>query len=193
MAITLTSISRNIKSEIFLIFLGIVTISLISITIYSLFKTPIKTSGDTPPQNIAWNGITPGLSTREDVLSKLGTPIETNITDNAEVLKYSSSSIYIPHQIHISNGITKLIQEQNFENIEGKLFDIINTYGQPEAIVYGKHGKIALGHFWGTKGLLVFANNIDGNVLESWYFPPQTLEVFLQSNPAIKLSPPKGD
>lgn len=189
MALSLTDIAKTAKSELVLIFLGIVCVSLLAFTIYSFInKTPVQK----PQQqgiNTAWNGLSPGVSTKNDVLTSLGNPKEMKKEGNIESLLYSSASEFRPHEVQISQGTARLIKEQVVESREGAINEFIRKYGKPEAIIYGHHGFIAPAHFWGSKGVIAFAGTTDGVLVEIWYFQPQTLSSFLEQFPNFTTEP----
>lgn len=192
MAFTLTQAARILKSEWLLIFLAIISISLITLTIYSFGKH--KTALPEPNQKIkqvAWqNNIFTGTTTKEELESKLGEPIKVTQTDQKLSYLYPSQSQYRPHEVIFEQDTAVLIKEQVIGNEKGTLNNYTQKYGLPESIIYGQHGTAAPGHYWGSRGFLVFANIYDGTIVEIWYFEPQVLSEFLAKNPDFNTEPP---
>ena len=189
MAFSLTDVARTAKSELVLILLGIIAVSLVTFTVYSFTKSTPDKNTQRQTNSVAWNGLSPGISTKNDVLSNLGSPLEVKTEGNTESLLYSSSNEFRPHELQISQGTTQLIKEQIVNSKAGDLDEFIRKYGRPESIIYGQHGTFAPAHFWGQHGLLVFAGTNDGVVIEIWYFPAQTISTFLQKFPNFTTEP----
>ena len=181
----LTQVARIIKSEVVLVTIGIISISVFALAIFGLLnrsKTP-----STPPGTPWQDSIFPGFSTKEDVESMLGQPL--NITEENEKLIYSYSS-EVPtrnHSVYISQDKVEIIKEQITSQNRKNLSEFTQKYGSFDAKVFGYHGSFAPGHFWAKEGILVFAGQFDGNVVEIWYFKPTTLNNLLISYPELKL------
>ena len=124
------------------------------------------------------------------MVSSLGNPKEIKTEGGKETYLYSSTNQYRSHEVQFSQDTTSLVKEQIIGSEKGKLPDFIEKYGQPQAIIYGSHGTIAPGHFWGDKGLMLFANVNDGRLIEIWYFPPQSLANFLKTYPNFDTKEP---
>lgn len=173
--VNLTQVAKTIKSELVLITLVILILSLLVIALVKPFKKS--------PQ-VTWKeGVTAGKSTRQELESRLGKPVK--IGDD-QTYFFDSGNQYRPHQVQFSQDIVEIVKEQVIGNEKGKLDGFIKRYGSPQEILYGQHGTFAPGHFWGNLGLLVFANQQDGTVVEIWYFEPIDVEGFLAKQPDLK-------
>lgn len=187
--VTLTQVAQIIKSELFLIIFGLISISLLIIAINTASKN--KPAQLPQPQQAAWQGeIYPGLTSKEDLISKLGPPIKTQGKDGKTLYFYPSADQYRPHEVEISQETTTLIKEQIITDEKGQLSSYLEKYGSPQAELFGQHGTFALGYFWGAKGILVFANKFDGTIVEIWYFAPTDLNKFLSENPQLQMTEP---
>src|SRR3989344_3945415 len=156
--VTLTQVSKTARSELVLISLGIISIILFAFILYSFIKTP---ADETTAQNqVAYiNAILPGESTKDDVVTSLGEPLEIKTKVSKEIYLYPSTNQFLPHEVQFSQEKADLVKEQILGDEKGKLSDFTRQYSQPESILYGEsHGTIAPGHFWGSRGLMVFAN-----------------------------------
>lgn len=187
--LNLTQVANFLRSEWFLLFLGTLSITLIILATISFSKTK---NVEAPPGTPWQNNIYAGKTIKEELQSKLGAPLKIEEKEGRILYFYSSTNQYRPHQVELSNDTVSLIKEQVIENEKGRLDDYIQKYGQPEAEVFGPHGIFAPGHFWGKAGLLVFANNFDGAIVEIWYFAPTTLNNFLQEHPTLSLEEPQN-
>ena len=187
--LTLTQIARIIKSEATLIVLAIISIGLFTLGIFAIIqREPEKiqiASGQVPWQD----QILAGKSTSYELESKLGKPIKIQTQDKRSSYFYPSGSQQRFNEIEIDQNVIQLIKEQVVANEKGNLNDFLVKFGQPEKILYGKHGIAAPAYFWGEKGIVVFGNPTSGLIVEIWYFKPITLMVFLQKYPEFQLTP----
>lgn len=187
--LTLTTVAKLLKSEWILIFLGTISLAIFSITIFSFTRPKIEKA----PQGAPWqNQIYAGTTTKEELKSLLGSPIKVDDRNGQISYFYSSANQYRPHEVNVLGNTVNLIKEQVIEEEKGRLADYTQKYDQPERKLYGKHGAFAPGHFWSKAGLLIFANEFDGKIIEIWYFSPTTLENFLQQYPELTTEKPQN-
>lgn len=187
---TLNQISQIVKKEWPLILIGSLLVILFSIAIYSsLFRG--KITQQTPPGTAWLSNIYAGTTTKGQLESQLGQPTAITQQGNNIIYTYPSNNQFRPQEVDLLNNTVSLIKEQIIGNEKGKLVDYTQKYGSPEAILLGKHGFAAPGHFWGKNGLLIFANDFDGTIVEIWYFEPSPLITFLAKHPELSTEPPK--
>lgn len=186
---TLGQVAKIIKSEWLLIGLGIISISVLVLATISFLK-PKETPPSSPHQALWQESIAPGKTTRQELETKLGPPTKTEESQNGEIYYYSSPNEFLPHKVILADDKVSQVKEQIIKGEEGALEGYLQRYGQPQAKLYGRHGTIAPGHFWGEYGILVFANEFDGGILEIWYFAPTDLNAFLAQNPELKTEQP---
>jgi len=187
--ITLTQVARLVKSEWILLLLGVISLSIFALTVFSFTKAKPQET----PQGIVWQKkIVAGKSTTEDIKATLGTPTKTQEEQGGISYFYPTANQYRLNEIEFRDNTVSIIKEQVIGNEKEALNDYLQKYGQPEAKLFGQHGTFALGHFWGQKGLLVFASASDGTIVEIWYFVPTSLGNFLANNPGLKKEEPKS-
>ena len=165
---------------------------IVSVLIFLIFIRFLR--GQTPqeePRGLSWNGIYAG-TTKEELESKLGQPLKIEGQDGDTLYSYPSTNQYRPHQVELSQNTISIIKEQIIGNEKGTLQNYIDSYGQPGSKVYGQHGTFAPGNLWGQQGIIVFANDLEGTIVEIWYFQPTTLEEFLIQNPQIEKDEPEN-
>lgn len=186
---TLTQLANIVKSNWFL-----AGALLISLTIFALFIISLNQNKTLKePSGTAWQeDIFAGTTTKNELELKLGPPTKIEEREASTSYFYTSTDQFRPHEIKITNDIVNLIKEQVPDQDKGNLSDYIQKYGQPEVILFGPHGTFSPGHFWGQKGLLVFANKFDGTIVEIWYFKPTTLENFLSQHPDLSQQEPEN-
>ncbi len=188
MNISLNKVSQTIKSEWLVVLLGL--LSIIAFTAATLAFIGRNKTVVAPP-GTSWNDIFAGTTTKKGLEDKLGQPINITQNDNNIIYTYPSTNQFRPQEVDLSNDTVSLIKEQVIGDEKGKLADYIQKYSQPEAVLLGQHGFAAPGHFWGKNGLLVFANDFDGTIVEIWYFEPSQLIAFLAKHPELSKEPPK--
>lgn len=187
--LTLTKVASFFKSEWILLFLGVISISIFILAIVSFSQT--KTPKN--PPGIPWqNQIYAGTTTKEQLKSILGPPIKIEGEGGQISYFYPSTNNLRPHKVEFLENTVGVIKEQVIGNEKGDLADYLQKLGQPEAVLFGPHGTFAPGHFWSSKGILVFANKFDSTIIEIWYFAPTNLDEFLSNNPQLQNSEPSS-
>lgn len=187
--LTLNQISTFIKSELVLIVLGLISVALFTIATFAYFGRGSEPK--TPPGTPWKNNIFAGTTTKEELESTLGKPVKTKEESGNLIYLYPSENINRQHEVVIKQDRVETVKEMITSQNKMYLKDFQQKYGLQETKIYGYHGTFAPGHFWGKNGLLVFANEFDGNVVEIWYFKPTTFEKFLSQNPQLKQEKPE--
>jgi outer membrane protein assembly factor BamE (lipoprotein component of BamABCDE complex) len=120
-----------------------------------------------------WNGLQPGKSTKDDVLTKLGQPVLETKNGNDVVDEYKSNSPTRNHQITFNNQIVNLVKRIVSVNDPETIDDISNLYGQTATRLYGDDSENGYFLFvYLSKGIAYLGNPVTGTLLEVWYFPP---------------------
>ena len=187
--VTLHQIATFVKAEAPLIILGFLAISAVAVALF--LHDPNQSSPPTPPGTPWQNAVYAGATSRQELEAKLGQPQKVEQYDNRLVYQYPSQNQFLPHTVEITQDTVTIIKEQVIGNEKGVLSDYQAKYGPAETKLFGSHGTIAPGHFWGAAGLLIFANQFDGTIVEIWYFQPTTLEIFQSQNPQLKTKEPR--
>lgn len=186
--LTLTRIANIIRSEWVLLIFGIFSIALFVLAVVTLTRPKPQEV----QRGVSWkSNIVAGKTTKEELETKLGPPVKTQIAEDQLSYFYPSANQYRPHEIEFSQETISIIKEQVIGAERGTLDDYIQKYGQPEKILYGEHGTFAPGHFWGQVGLLVFAGQFDKTIVEIWYFTPTTADNLLTKNPQLSSQEPE--
>lgn len=181
---SLTKTARFIKAEKYLFILGAISFIVFIIYISSKFSL-------TEPASTTWKeGIVPGETSASELVKKLGEPTKKEVVNNKNVYYYETDSQYRPNKIEIEKEKVKIIKEEVIAKEEGILQDYISKYGKPESVVYGKQLEVAPGHFWGSQGIMVFANDQTGLIFEIWYFAPTKLDALLSENSELRKNLP---
>lgn len=132
-----------------------------------------------PTAGASYKSLVPGVSTKDEVVARLGVPL--NDTDSA-VLNYKSTNPNLPHNVSIEGNIAVFIKEQ--VTLEDKITKegLIRLYGQPPEELYGPYSVNGFNlYVYPDKGVAFLGHVTGSGVLEIWYFPPTTIDVFLQT------------
>lgn len=160
------------------ILLGIlITFSILSLLfIFTQVSNNKKPSAE--PKNLTqanYGSITPGVSTVNDVTSKLGKPINTDPNS----LEYKSLSPNRNNQININQGTVSLVKEIVTLKDTKKISDITNAYGLAQKILYGPDAAAGFYLFvYPQNGIAYVGHPESGLLLEIWYFSPTDLAGF---------------
>lgn len=137
-----------------------------------------------PSQTVipSYNSITPGVSTKEQVIEKLGTPLTQKENGDSELLTFNSDKTERPDEYYFQNGLNKLVKEIIPYDDERKIEEIRIKYGNADMVLYGEG---SIGGFYLfvylNRGVAYIGNPTSGNLLELWYFTPRSESEFLRS------------
>lgn len=166
-----------VKNWFTLLLVASAIITVISVIIKSLIPevTIIKDN--------SWNEITPGFSSYEQLIEKMGPPIETIETEDGFNLKYQSDFLAIPNQVVTSKeGTVQFVREFLKYDPNHLLEQYTKKYGQPDLVLSDpQSGPAVKANVFLEQGVLIMAHVKDGSVEQKWYFSPTTSEIFLQS------------
>lgn len=168
------------KIKILLIIFAVAAVVVIVVSFFLPTKSEQVPSPVPFTPGATYRGLTPGVSTSEDVSKVLGTPIDTNQQGEQTVNSYKSTSPTRNHTADFLNNRLSFFKE--IVSIYDKSIDVKEfekTYGEPPYTLYGEasYGGFNL-YAYPEKGV-AYIGNRDGNVItEIWYFPPTTYDNF---------------
>ena len=164
-----------------LITLGAVILALLSM--FFLYLLTTRKPNTLPSQaipNVSFKSLVPGESTEEDVIDLLGNPkIEGVDRDNGHLLEFDSDSSVYNNQITLDNGVVDIIKEivtlKNPKYADG----IKRFYGEPKYVLYGSDSYAGFNlYVYAESGVAYLGNPDSGLLLQIWYFPSTTYEMF---------------
>lgn len=153
-----------------LIFMIIVACSLLGFYFFSSRKAEVP----------SWQGIKPSLTTKEEVIKTLGTPMEEKETPLGNTLLYQSDNKTLPNTIVFDE---KSVVESIFVQVPAdkpiKFSEWLKDYGQPEKEMYNSYSAFTKTYIFAKKGVAVVANKEADQTYSIHYFPPTTLKDYL--------------
>jgi hypothetical protein len=168
---------KNKKKLLLVILVGLSIVSLLFI----FGQVSNNKTGTTPPKNLTqatYDSITPGVSTIDDVTSKLGKPINTDPNS----LEFKSLSPNRNNQVNINQGVVSLVKEIITLKDTRRTTDITKTYGLAQKTLYGPDAGAGFYLFvYPENGIAYIGHPEAGLLLEIWYFPPTNLSNFKAS------------
>lgn len=131
----------------------------------------------------AWQELTPGKSSINDVQKKLGEPKNIARYRSYSVLEYDSPFPTMPHEVAIDkNNQVIFIKEYLVYDKSHKLSQYLDKYGQADLNLYAPMISGAVkAHVFLKEGLVIIAHLQDESVEQKWYFIPTNQETFVKS------------
>lgn len=165
------------------IFLAIAILSLASIVfiVYMSNKNKqTKTTGVTNTIGASYKELIPGKSTTDDIVNKLGTPVNEKQTDSIKTLEYKSqSNPNFNNEFLIRSDKLILVKEYVTLDDNINVTDINKKYGNYKNNLYGPASINGFNlYIIPEKGVAYVAHLEADIIIEMWYFQPTTFEAF---------------
>lgn len=132
-----------------------------------------------PKTGASYKNLTPGVSTQKDLTDSQGNPIKEIQQGNTTTLEYASQNPNFNNQFLIQQGTVNLIKQivAPADNIN---ISVLNQkYGNYDNVLYGTGSSNGFNlYVYPGKGIAYIGNQQTGDVTETWYFPPTTLDNF---------------
>ena len=139
---------------------------------------------DSPlPKNVAsYNELVPGINSKEDVFSKMGTALNAKIEDNKETYEYLSSNPNFNSEVVILDNKLEYLKII-YTNKDNKNYeDFVSLYGNPEKILYNSEYSVGyVLNAYPNKGIAFISHINSKKVSEVWYFKSTPLEEFMNT------------
>lgn len=141
------------------------------------------TPREVPIQENTWEGITPGYTSLEQLMEKLGEPIGSENTNLGTAVYYQSEFPAYPDTIVVDNSNTVQFIKEHIPYDENHLLSqYIEQFGQPDLeLIDEQTGPSATAYVFLSKGIVIVAHANAHTVEQKWYFDPTTRENFLRS------------
>lgn len=131
---------------------------------------PLDTTGE------SYKGVTPGESTKEDVIEKLGDPL--SIT-NEDLFIYKSNNPNIPNQVYFEKNSVGLVKEIIAPEDKRSTEEITSKLGEAKYVLYGEDAGVGVYlYVYPEKGLAYLGHYQQTELFEIWYFQPTSFNNF---------------
>lgn len=169
------------RARVFLIILILSVIITLFIGI-SFGKRPGPTPTPAPtPETVkieSWQGVKPGITSRDELLVLLGPPASQSAT--GETLLYPSNNQYWQHQVSLPNNAVRFVREYLFAPADISLKNKLGAFPGSPTKLYGPDSLSGVYAFvLLDRGFGFVANEQKDRVYEVWYFAPSSLQQFL--------------
>lgn len=142
--------------------------------------TPIKTPEPSNAES-SFHGVTPGLSSENDVVSTLGKPIKTEAQANNTIFYYPTTSNFLFVKVYISNstGKTEYIIQEVVSTEAGSYKNYLAKFPEgPNAKLYGPDTNMFWWYVFSERGIAFYTNET-GYLLKVEYFKSMSLADYL--------------
>jgi hypothetical protein len=141
-----------------------------------VLPTPAPTSYPSP-----YHGLVPGVSTEQNVIDSLGSPLKKDVGANSSTLVFSSKINSLPVSVDVAKtGVVYRINEP--VGLATRYQDVTKDLGKPNLVLYGPLQRAGFSLFvFLDKGVAFLANLQTQEVKERLYFQPTSQELFLQT------------
>jgi hypothetical protein len=124
----------------------------------------------------SWNGLTPGVSSQEDVTNKLGKP---KVVDG-NTFSFNSQNPNNDNQVVFEKGTANFFKEYVVPSEKRTSDEITSKYGVAQNILYGPDSVNGFYLFvYPSNGIAYIGSPNTKDVLEIWYFKPTTIDDFI--------------
>jgi hypothetical protein len=146
--------------------------------------TQNSSSGPTPEAGnevVCYPGITPGQTTKDQVIALLGDPASTEQEGINEILLYPTSLLRVFNTIIIQNQVVVLVDVVVGEDDAVAFSAIKARYGEPGQITYSSFLQGSMTYIFPDKGLSFVANEDLDIIFDKQCFLPMTLEEYMNT------------
>ncbi len=168
-SLTLDNLSRTLRDPrlllTFVIFIG----TLLGIVVYFT----------TRPQTPSWRGLTPEVTTDQQVEASFGKSMRKTTYSGYDVWFYKDKESNLFHQIWFQGNLVRLIKEQIKSKDERNFKDFQNL-GKAKVFYSKLYADFQELKVFQGKGYAFLTNKNTGTLYEIWYFKPRSEKQFLQ-------------
>ena len=156
-----------------------VLVLLFVVGLYLLFQKTSSLPPTTIP-DISFKSLIPGKSTKNEIVEILGTPKKESVSgNNNTLLEYDSDSAVYNNQITLSGDVVDIIKEVVTLKNPKYAQDIKKVRGDPKYFLYGSDSYAGFNlYIYPEDGIAYLGNPHTGLLLEIWYFPSTTFDLF---------------
>ena len=168
------------NNKFFIVFFVIILFFLI---IFVKDKKIVKIAPSPSLGSVAkYKELVPGVSSKEDVFSKMGTSLNAKIENNKETYEYLSSNPNFNSKVIILDNKLEYLKII-YTNADNKNYeDFISLYSNPEKVLYNLDYSVGyILNAYPAKGIAFISHINSKKVSEVWYFKTVSLEEFINN------------
>jgi len=145
----------------------------------------------TPTSTLNYQNIQPGITSDSQLKNILGSPQDKTQQQTLTILKYSSTYPTDPHIAIIKNDLNVLFIEKSPLRAQKNISKYTDQFGLTTNIKYLKYlGPAYSLHLYLDQGVAFGTHTNTGEIVETWYFQPQSLQQLELISPFPFLSAP---
>lgn len=151
---------------------------------FSDFVSILKNWGNKLPEVVtSWQGIIPGQTSKQEVISKLGQPKEDINENDWEKLSYPSDRNLFYHWITINKTNDKIVLVYYVvpENENLSINQYLQKYGQPEKVMYSNFSQYIKVAIYPDIGIAVWFDEKSCKVIFIRWFEPMSFKDFIKN------------
>lgn len=161
---------------VILLMLGVLAIFLFEF--WSIFSR----LGLSPTKLSTWNNTTPGVTTKNEVVSKLGPPQQEKMEELGNLLMYDSGTQSFPNVVIYDNKSEKVLGELvsvTNETDGKKYYQEMLSLGKPEKIMFSTYQQFSKIFIFPQKGITYSVNEATKTVDAVQFYVPTSLSNYL--------------
>lgn len=158
-------------------------IVIIFVTLLIFFTKPKKQEVATALEGAEYMGLTPGSSSRTDVLDQNGTPLTEKRSGDETILEYKSqSNPNFNNEFQLRSNQLVFVKQHVTAEDKISISDIVKKYGNYQNVLYGSKSQNGFDlYIYPDKGIAYIGHQQAGIILEIWYFQPTDLQTFMST------------
>lgn len=140
---------------------------------------PTPTPYSLPTVN-SWGGITPGTSTADDLVAKLGPATATTQNGTVTTYSYPSTNQYWKNEVDVASGRVVFVRERIFPPTNTSLKSLTAQLKESPVKLFGPdHASGTYLFVYPQEGIAYLANSFQDTVYQVWRFSTTSIDGFL--------------
>lgn len=132
-------------------------------------------------QTETWEQLSPGMSTKDEVISALGEPQAVEMSEEGEILEYPTQNEAMSNYVVVKDGVVQYTSMIVPADERESLAEAIQKYGEPGKVTYSHFMHGAKTYVYATQGVTLIVNEGAGVVYEKQYYPPMSLDEYMRT------------
>ena len=138
-----------------------------------------RRSAEQAPRAVDWQILNPGQTTRKELEKLLGKPMEAELQDGLEWLRYPSGNPLLPNLFALRDRML-VMADIGMPGDGTTANDLGRRYGAPEKVTYSRFVRGARAFIWARHGITLIADWESGRPYRIRRYEPMPLEQFMR-------------